>query len=74
MTFSAENIARTKIWKCRDRALSFAEETMIIQEMYEKAAEQLIRKLPSVHTASKDADVPVTTPDVAPSAPTSLGN
>jgi len=51
-----------------------AEQDMIIQEMYDKAAEQLIRQLPSVHTESKDADVPVATPDVAPSAPTSLGN
>ncbi|MBV7403966.1 LPS assembly lipoprotein LptE [Enterobacter sp. ENT03] len=51
-----------------------AEQSIIIQEMYDKAAEQLIRKLPSVPAASKDADVVVTTPDVAPSAPTSLGN
>ncbi|WP_318364842.1 LPS assembly lipoprotein LptE [Enterobacter sp.] len=51
-----------------------AEQTMIIQEMYDKAAEQLIRQLPSVHANSEDAGVPVTTPDVAPSAPTSLGN
>ncbi len=30
MTFSAENIAQTKIWKCRNRELSFAKETLIM--------------------------------------------
>ena len=56
---------------------------MIIKEMYDKAAEQLIRKLPSVHladTRSSSADAePAATPAAAPaSSParvsTTLGN
>ncbi len=51
-----------------------AEQTIIINEMYDKAAEQLIRKLPGIQAADKaetvQAEPAVTTPRVS----TTLGN
>ena len=52
------------------------EEGIIIQEMYQKAAEQLIRKLPSVHIADvkESEETTATTPAESPRVSTTLGN
>lgn len=52
------------------------EESIIIQEMYQKAAEQLIRKLPSVHIADvkESEETPAVKPADSPRVSTTLGN
>ncbi|MEB7555287.1 LPS assembly lipoprotein LptE [Kluyvera cryocrescens] len=52
------------------------EQSLIVQEMYQKAAEQLIRKLPSVHIADvKESEkAPAVQPDANARVSTTLGN
>jgi LPS-assembly lipoprotein len=52
-----------------------AEQQIIINEMYDKAAEQLIRKLPSIQMASKDTSTEHSVPlDTTPQVTGTLGN
>ncbi|MFP5595064.1 LPS assembly lipoprotein LptE [Kluyvera sp. 142486] len=53
-----------------------SEQGMIVQEMYQKAAEQLIRKLPSVHIADakERAENQATQPGASSRVSTTLGN
>ena len=53
-----------------------SEQGMIVQEMYQKAAEQLIRKLPSVHIADakESAENQATPPAASSRVSTTLGN
>lgn len=52
------------------------EQSMIVQEMYQKAAEQLIRKLPSVHIADvkENAETSAAKPNSGSRVSTTLGN
>ena len=52
------------------------EQSLIVQEMYQKAAEQLIRKLPSVHIADvkKRKKAPAVQPNANARVSTTLGN
>ncbi|MNY55063.1 LPS-assembly lipoprotein LptE precursor [compost metagenome] len=52
-----------------------AEQQIIINEMYDKAAEQLIRKLPSIQVASKETSTEHSVPlDTTPQVTGTLGN
>ncbi|MDE4081252.1 MULTISPECIES: LPS assembly lipoprotein LptE [Enterobacter cloacae complex] len=52
-----------------------AEEQIIIKEMYDRAADQLIRKLPTITASTKAGPDVIETPDArTPDMPTSLGN
>jgi len=51
-----------------------AERTIIVNEMYDKAAEQLIRKLPSIQAADKKETAEATPVTTTPRVSTTLGN
>ncbi|MCM7515017.1 LPS assembly lipoprotein LptE [Enterobacter hormaechei] len=52
-----------------------AEQQIIIKEMYDRAADQLIRKLPTITASTKAGSDVIETPDArTPDMPTSLGN